>query len=343
MKSGCVCVCVVVAVLASVGADAQKNIVETAVADGNFKTLAAALTEAKLVDALSGEGPFTVFAPTDTAFEAALKALGITAEELLARPDLGGILKFHVASGKVMSSDLSNGMKVPTLEGAELTVTIDGKTVKIGDATVTTADLECSNGVIHVIDKVLLPPAPVKDTPNIVQLGEAAGNFNTLVAAVKAAGLTETLSGAGPFTVFAPTDTAFEAALKALGITAEEALNLPNLGDILKFHVASGKVMSTDLSNGMKVPTLEGSELTVTIDGKTVKIGDATVTQADVEASNGVIHIIDKVLLPPSPTTTVAPGTSDGDATGSVDAASGGSARGFGGLLLAIALLARRV
>jgi transforming growth factor-beta-induced protein len=222
-------------------------------------------------------------------------------------------------------------------------VTIDGKTVKIGDATVTTADLECSNGVIHVIDKVLLPPAPVKDTPNIVQLGEAAGNFNTLVAAVKAAGLTETLSGAGPFTVFAPTDTAFEAALKALGITAEEALKLPNLGDILKFHVASGKVMSTDLSNGMKVPTLEGSELTVTIDGKTVKIGDATVTQADVEASNGVIHIIDKVLLPPSPTTTVAPGTSDGDAAGSVDAASGGSARGFGGLLLAIALLARRV
>jgi len=258
------------------------------------------------VDALSGEGPFTVFAPTDTAFEAALKALGLTADELLAKPELGDILKYHVAGGKVMSTDLSNGMKVTTLQGAELTMTIDGKTVKVNDATVTTADLECSNGVIHVIDAVLLPPAKAAGS-TIVETAVANGNFKTLAAALTKAKLVDALSGEGPFTVFAPTDTAFEAALKALGLTADELLAKPELGDILKYHVAGGKVMSTDLSNGMVVASLEGSALTVTIDGKTVQVNDATVTQADIVASNGVIHVIDKVLLPPSPTTTKAP------------------------------------
>merc|ERR1719498_1512407 len=167
-------VCVLVVILPFFGNAA--NVVETAVADGNFKTLAAALTKANLVDTLSGDGPFTVFAPTDTAFEAALAALKITQEELLARADLADILKFHVASGKVMSTDLSNGQKVKTLQGAELTVTIDGATVKIGDATVTKADLDCSNGVIHVIDKVQLPPAP----KNIVETAVANGSFKTL-------------------------------------------------------------------------------------------------------------------------------------------------------------------
>merc|ERR550514_1873269 len=193
------------------------NIVETAVSDGNFKTLTAALTKAQLVDTLSGGGPFTVFAPTDAAFTAALTALGLTAEELLAKPDLGDILKFHVVSGKVMSSGLSNGMKVATLQGAELTVTIEGSTVKVGGATVTTADLECSNGVIHVIDTVLLPPAGGN---NIVETAVANGNFKTLAAALTKAQLVDTLSGEGPFTVFAPTDAAFTAALTALGLTA---------------------------------------------------------------------------------------------------------------------------
>merc|ERR1719487_2961983 len=190
-------------------------------------------------------------------------------------------------------------MKVPTLQGAELIVTIDGQTVKISGATVTTADLECSNGVIHVIDAVLLPPAPA--SKSIVETAVANGNFQTLAAALTEANLVDALSGEGPFTVFAPTDAAFEAALKALGLTAEQLLARPDLGDILKFHVASGKVMSSDLSNGMKVTTLQGSELTVTIDGTTVKIGDATVSTADLECSNGVIHVIDKVLLPPAP------------------------------------------
>merc|ERR1719199_954768 len=140
----------------------EKNIVEIAVAAGSFTTLVAAGKEAKLVEALSGAGPFTVFAPTDEAFAAALRALGISAEELLARKDLADILKYHVLAGsKVMSTDLKAGeQKVASLQGSELTVTVAGGKVTVNDAAVVTADVEASNGVIHVIDKVLLPPAP---------------------------------------------------------------------------------------------------------------------------------------------------------------------------------------
>ena len=141
------------------GARGGGDIVDTAVAAGSFTTLAAALTKAGLVDALKGAGPFTVFAPTDAAFEEALKALGITAEQLLARDDLADILKYHVVGGaKVMSTDLKAGeQKVGSLEGSELTVTVAGGKVMVNDASVRTADVAASNGVIHVIDKVLLP------------------------------------------------------------------------------------------------------------------------------------------------------------------------------------------
>ena len=272
---------------------------DTAVAAGSFTTLAAALTKAGLVDALKGAGPFTVFAPTDAAFEEALKALGITAEQLLARDDLADILKYHVVGGaKVMSTDLKAGeQKVGSLEGSELTVTVAGGKVMVNDASVTAADVDASNGVIHVIDKVLLPASGPGD---IVDTAVAAGSFTTLAAALTKAGLVDALKGAGPFTVFAPTDAAFEEALKALGITAEQLLARDDLADILKYHVVGGaKVMSTDLKAGeQKVGSLEGSELTVTVAGGKVMVNDASVRTADVAASNGVIHVIDKVLLP---------------------------------------------
>jgi len=273
---------------------AGDTIVGTAVANGNFGVLAAALTEANLVDTLNGPGPFTVFAPTDAAFTALLEALGATADELLARSDLADILTYHVASGKVMSTDLSNGMAVTTLQGATATVGISGGTVTIQGATVTTADVVCSNGVIHIIDAVMLPP-------NIVQVAVAAGSFTTLAAALTQANLVDTLTGTGPFTVFAPTDAAFTALLTSLDVTAEQLLAREDLSAILTYHVASGKVMSGDLSDGMAVTTVQGSTLTVGISGGTVTIGDAAVTAADIVASNGVIHVIDKVLMPPAP------------------------------------------
>jgi uncharacterized surface protein with fasciclin (FAS1) repeats len=136
-------------------ANAQ-TIVETAVAAGNFTTLVAAVEAAGLVETLSGEGPFTVFAPTDEAFAALPEG---TVEGLLADPEaLASILTYHVVPGAVMSGDLSDGMTATTVNGADITISIDGSTVMVNDATVTAADIEASNGVIHVIDSVILPP-----------------------------------------------------------------------------------------------------------------------------------------------------------------------------------------
>merc|ERR1712194_515672 len=178
-----------------------------------------------------------------------------------------------------------------------------GSTVRAGSATVSTADISCSNGVIHVIDAVLLPPElllpPVLD---IVETAISAGNFTVLVEALQTAGLVDALKGAGPFTVFAPTDAAFTALLGTLGVTKAELLARDDLADILKYHVLSGvSVMSTDLAATQDVTTLEGSDLTVTKDGSAVKAGSADVSTADISCSNGVIHIIDSVLLPPVP------------------------------------------
>merc|ERR1712174_36683 len=225
-----------------------------------------------------------------------------TKAELLARDDLADILKYHVLSGSsVMSADLAATQDVTTLEGSTLTVTKDGSTVMAGSATVSTADISCSNGVIHVIDAVLLPPerllSPVLD---IVETAISAGNFTVLVEALQTAGLVDALKGAGPFTVFAPTDAAFTALLDSLGVTKAELLARDDLADILKYHVLSGSsVMSADLAAAQDVTTLEGSSLTVTKDGSTVRAGSATVSTVDISCSNGVIHIIDSVLLPP--------------------------------------------
>jgi uncharacterized surface protein with fasciclin (FAS1) repeats len=140
----------------------SQNIVELAVATPSLSTLVAAVTEADLVGTLSGAGPFTVLAPSDNAFADALEALDLTAEELLAREDLGDILTYHVISGSVLSSALSDGMMVETVQGGMLEVDITDAGVFFVDANggraqVTTADVQASNGVVHIIDAVLLP------------------------------------------------------------------------------------------------------------------------------------------------------------------------------------------
>jgi uncharacterized surface protein with fasciclin (FAS1) repeats len=293
-------ICLVLLLAANV--QAVSDIVDTAVA-ANFTILAEALTKADLVTTLKGTGPFTVFAPTDAAFAAALTTLGITKAQLLNRTDLAAILTYHVVSGSVKSTDLTDGMTPTTVQGSNLTIGINGGTVSVNTAKVTSADVMCSNGVIHIIDKVLLPPsaptAPASDLKDIVDTAVAA-NFTILAEALTKADLVTTLKGTGPFTVFAPTDDAFAAALKALGATKDELLARKDLAAILTYHVVGATVKSTDLSNGMEATTVQGAKVTITIDGTTVKVGDATVTAADVMCSNGVIHIIDKVLLPPA-------------------------------------------
>ncbi len=258
----------------------------------NHTTLEAAVVAAGLVETLQGEGPFTVFAPTDAAF-AALPAG--TVESLLEDPTgtLTDILLYHVVSGKAMSTDLSDGQMIETILGKDITVKITAEGVFINNAKVTVADLEAENGVVHVIDAVLLPPTMPATVADIIVNSE---NHTTLEAAVVAAGLVETLQGEGPFTVFAPTDAAF-AALPAGTVEALLA-DIPALTNILTYHVVGAKAMSSDLSDGQKFVTVQGKEVTVTINEDGVFINNAKVTVADLEAENGVVHVIDAVLIP---------------------------------------------
>ena len=267
------------------------SVVDIIVNSENHNTLETAVIQADLAGTLSGDGPFTVFAPTDAAFDALPD--GILDQVLADNDVLTAILLHHVHSGNALSTDLSDGMEVPTLNDDIITVSIDGEVVMIDMATVTVADIIASNGVVHVIDMVLLPATDDQTVMSIIANSPA---HTILEEAVLAAELDGTLSGDGPFTVFAPSDDAFDG-LPAGALDLILA-NTEQLTDLLLNHVHSGNVLSTDLSDGMMVPTLNETELTVSIDGMTVMIDLATVTQADLTASNGVVHVIDKVLLP---------------------------------------------
>jgi transforming growth factor-beta-induced protein len=397
----------------------DSDIVDTAVAAGDFETLVAAVQAADLVDALKGDGPFTVFAPTDAAFAALPDG---TVESLLEDKEaLSNILLYHVVAGKVMAADVKDGMTAETLQGSTVTFSVSDDGVKINDANIVTTDIETSNGVIHVIDAVILPPAPVAEpvataapaastttiagngfigipdgatvkgtvevqavaddpdfmkwqldvlpfqnadqaiflavgeeaassptviatidttafpngehdlrlrvvrsdsnydeyfatinidnqgaqpaadttsAPDIVDTAVAAGDFGTLVAAVQAAGLVDALKGDGPFTVFAPTDAAFA----ALPDGTVEALleDTAALSNILLYHVVSGEVMAADVKDGMTAETLQGSTVSFSVSDAGVKINDANIVTTDIKTSNGVIHVIDAVILPPA-------------------------------------------
>ncbi len=280
-----------------------KDIVDTAVAAGNFNTLVAAVKAADLVETLKGEGPFTVFAPTDAAFS---KLPGGTVQNLLkpeSKTRLTSILTYHVVPGRIMSGDLVKLRSVKTVQGQQAStgLAIDG-------ARVTHADIVCSNGVIHVIDAVILPEEGMKRAQapgqDLVDTAISAGSFNTLVAAVKAAGLAETLKGEGPFTVFAPTDQAFAKLPKA----TLDRLLLPaskdRLTEILTYHVVPGRLASADVLKGKGFRTVQGQPLFLTGGANKPMIAGANLVKTDVQCSNGVIHVIDTVILP-------APGNQD--------------------------------
>ena len=280
------------------------TVVDIVVNSPVHNVLEAAVLQADLAGALSGEGPFTVFAPTDDAFLALAGALGATAEDLLALPELADILLYHVVGGTALSSDLADGQTIATLNGAEVTVTINETGIFINDAQVTVADLVADNGMVHVIDAVLIPPTP-EPTGTVVDIVVNSEVHNLLEAAVLEADLAETLSGEGPFTVFAPTDDAFIALAEALALAPEDLLALPELADILLYHVVGATALSTDLNDGQMVTTLNGADVTVTISEAGIFINDAQVIVADLVATNGVVHVIDAVLTPPVPTNTV--------------------------------------
>jgi transforming growth factor-beta-induced protein len=269
------------------------DIVDIATSTGDVSTLAAALEAAGLVSALQGEGPFTVFAPVNSAFA----ALGTGVVDALLEDGnaelLSRILTFHVVAGTAaFSEDLTDGQTVTTLEGGQLTIGVSGGGVTVNGAAVTTADIEATNGVIHLIDEVLVPSVDIVDVATL-------NGFSTLTTAVGAAGLVDALRGDGPFTVFAPTNAAFD----ALGADVIAALldegNIDLLTGILGFHVVPGvAAFAGDLTDGQMVTTLEGEQLTIGVSGEGVTVNGVSVIAADVAASNGVIHVTDEVLVP---------------------------------------------
>ena len=333
-------------------------------------------------------GEYTVFAPTDAAITAALEALDLTVEQFVGDADLlNSVLTYHVVAGTVLAETVVTLDKATTLQGSDIMIEVtDAGVVLNGSVNVTQTDVMASNGVIHIIDAVLLPPAdetpatfcdtyvttcgdwPVEEVScadwwaaaeagtaedatgatqgcyayhlsvaatmeaqadidmhcahamggadmngyapcngNIAEVAEAAGSFTSLLAALTAADLAETIATGGPFTVFAPTDDAFAAALAALGLTFEElAADVDTLSNILLYHVVDGAVPAATAVTLTEAPTLlsdgaDGFEV-ITIDATdgVVLNGTANVTATDVWANNGVIHVIDAVLLPPA-------------------------------------------
>ena len=272
------------------------TVVEIAVANGNFKTLVAALKAADLVETLSGKGPFTVFAPTDAAFAKLPKE---TLESLL-KPEnkakLAAILTYHVAGAKMPAADVVKAKSIATVNGQSLTVVVKDGKVTIDGANVVTTDIKGSNGVIHVIDAVVLPK------PNLVETAANAKSFTTLLAAATAAGLADTLANGGPFTVFAPTDEAFAKLPKGTVESLLKPENKEKLVAILKNHVVAGTVMAAQAVELTEAKTIGETKLTLSYDkkSKVLSVGDAKVVTADVVAGNGVIHVVDSVILPTS-------------------------------------------
>ena len=273
----------------SVHADQSKDIPTNASETGVHNSLVAALQHANLVATLGGPGPFTVFAPTDQAFTDAGINLNDfdTPEE---NQTLTEILLHHVVSASVPSADVKDGMMATTVNGDKIKFTVSNGAVSVGAAQVTTPDVLSSNGIIHVIDKVLMPPVDIPAT------AQTTGIHNSLVAAVIQADLLPTLQGPGPFTVFAPTDQAFtDAGIDLASLDTPEGKQ--QLSDILLYHVVSAEVPAKNVSDCMLADAANGQPLSFTV-GDGVMVNDANVTLTDVITSNGLIHVIDKVLMP---------------------------------------------
>ncbi len=273
-------------------AQSTNTIVDVAAGNPNFSTLVAAVTKAELVDALKGPGPFTVFAPTNAAFDALFAQLGVSGIDALSKEQLTPILLYHVLGQEVPSSALKAGQTAATLQEGLVTILKQEGKVTVNGINVVIPDVEASNGVIHAIDRVLLPN-------DLVAVASSTPRLSTLVKAVAKAELVDALRGKGPFTVFAPTNAAFNSLFIDLGIKGIEDLTKEQLTPILLYHVLGAAVLSTDLSDGLTAPTLlEGNRVTVTIKGGQVRIDNNNVAATDVAATNGVVHIVDKVLLP---------------------------------------------
>jgi len=278
----------------------QRNIVELAQNTPDLSILVEAVTAAGLANTLS-TGTLTVFAPTNAAFAALLAELGVTKDALLAnKPLLTAVLTYHVLGSKVMRADVPLGKAITPVSGGFFKIESNNG-LKITDGRnrvshITATDIPASNGVVHLVDRVLLPA-----NKDIVATAQALPDFSILVEAVVAAGLVETLQGAGPFTVFAPTNAAFAALLAELGLSKAALLaDTALLTKVLTYHVVGARVLKAEVPVGTAIASVQGQTFTV---DASLKITDqkqrsTAIVATDVFAANGVIHAVDRVLLP---------------------------------------------
>ena len=285
--------------------ESPKSIVDIAIDSDDLSILVDALTQADLVSTLEGNGPFTVFAPTNTAFQSLLDSnTDWNSLSDIDNATLANILKFHVIAADVKAADLTDSYSTslangPNAEQIVLQIDVTGGVKFNGSTSPTTTDIDATNGTIHIIDEVMLPP-------NVVNIASNNGLFSTLVAALTRSDLTtdyvSILTGDGPFTVFAPTNDAFQALLDSnADWSSLDDIPVATLEAVLNYHVVSGaNVQSGQLSNGQEVDAL-GGKFTIEI-GDNVKVNggnsNATVILTDAQGSNGVVHVIDTVLLP---------------------------------------------
>jgi uncharacterized surface protein with fasciclin (FAS1) repeats len=279
-----------------------QTVLEIAVANSNFSTLVNAVEEANLTTRLSGDDPVTVFAPTNEGFQDFLDQNGLSADELLANPTLSGILSYHLVAGTIPSSIIQPGA-VTTLSGGKFYVSQDpASNLWInGKARVTQADVQGSNGIIHVLDFVLTPPTQTLAEIAVDASQEATPEFTQLVAALSRMNLVEAVNGDNNdnFTVFAPTDAAFQQLYADLGVGGLEGISDELLTQVLLYHVVPVRAFSQDLRQDASLPTLlEGQ--TLTVDLANLQINDSGLIESSLNilGINGVIHAIDKVLVP---------------------------------------------
>jgi transforming growth factor-beta-induced protein len=282
--------------LLAVAVPAQASILDTAAADGRLSTLVTAIGKSNAGAVLGGKGPFTVFAPTNEAFARldpeVLQDLLRPAQQ----PRLDALLSYHVVPGRVAAAEVAGRRSLATANGQLLPIRGSGDQLRIDEAGLVITDIVCSNGIVHVVDAVLLP-----ESRSLAAIAKGRSQFRTLVAAIEAAGLTKALSGEGPFTVLAPTNAAFE---KLPAGTVEALLqpeNRERLQAILKFHVIPGRISASAAVAAGNAKTLEGSSVAFEVVDGALRVQGAVVVKNDIQAANGTVHVIDSVLLPPEP------------------------------------------
>jgi len=295
----------------SAGGTQSQSIAAIAAGNPNFSTLVSALQKAGLVSTFSGSGSFTVFAPTNAAFDAAAAALlgtGKSGADLvngLDVPTLTAVLKYHVVGDARNAQAVLASSQITMLDGNSARVAVQSGQASIAGAGIVQTDIQASNGIIHVLSAVMLPPAVAQATASQQTIAAiAAGNpdFSTLVAALKKAGLVDVFNGTQKFTVFAPTNAAFDEAAKQLhlrnGLELVNELDVRTLTAVLTFHVIAGEKKAAEVVAADQLHMLSGVAADVALRGSKAYIDDAQILATDIQASNGVIHVIGGVMLP---------------------------------------------